>query len=288
VIDKKIRIGIDSRGDLYYVARVQHMTGRPEVRTLARFEASHVTGHHLLVDAGLVFAVSDSNVLRKNLHFPGVGQYDPEMLVNFEMTQSLIEREHNFCFDTVLFSNDNRFIGLAVRKEHLDNLSKPFLSCETDDSTECHFMVRAKALGMGYITYCRSEVGEFVCLADFANKEVSICFVFRNQISGLTYLPTDKLDLESKTGLDKMAVEFKTILNFELVRHREQGISIPLSALVLSGDIADDRIKTTLQKYFTTKISSPEISGGFFPDPQKMKGIPLERYLVALGLATGE
>jgi hypothetical protein len=82
-----------------------------------------------------------------------------------------------------------------------------------------------------------------------------------------------------------MAVEFKTVVNFKLAMFLQDGVTVPLSALLLSGDNVEGEVCKVLERFFSVDIDTPKINSGFFAQPSELTSIPLEKYLVALGLA---
>jgi hypothetical protein len=81
-----------------------------------------------------------------------------------------------------------------------------------------------------------------------------------------------------------MMLELKTIINFKLAALADDGITVPLSLIAVSGDSVSDKMKGTMSRTFSSTVASPVISAGFFPDRSDLSKIPLDSYLVALGL----
>ncbi|MEA3296417.1 MAG: hypothetical protein U9R56_00960, partial [candidate division Zixibacteria bacterium] len=157
-------IGIDYRDDLYYVARIQHHAGRSEVKVLARFERMHVRGHQLLEEGSFVFSVPDDKVIARNINIANCRGFDSDLLARFELAQSLIDDEREFCFDVIPTNRQGRFLGLTVRRSILGELSEPFYNGSTDSPIQAAYKIRSAALGRGYIDFCQRETGEFICL----------------------------------------------------------------------------------------------------------------------------
>jgi hypothetical protein len=92
--------------------------------------------------------------------------------------------------------------------------------------------------------------------------------------------------MTSASGLEKMAVELKTIVNFKLSTFSQRNISIPLSAVFVSGSQLDVQAGDILREYFSVGIREVVLNSSLFPHPDKMSEILAGDYLVALGLTT--
>ena len=85
--DIQTRVGIDFRGDLFYVARIDHAVGRQEVKALMRLERQHLGDHHLLQGGQPVLAIADENIIVKKLVVNG--NHDTDLRTRFELAQTL-------------------------------------------------------------------------------------------------------------------------------------------------------------------------------------------------------
>ncbi len=280
-----VTVGIDRRSGLYYVARIRHQAGRPEVKALARFEYRHIRGHYLLRDATQVLAVPDDRVTVKDLQVDTAGPFDGAALAKFECTQAVLDPESDFCFDWLATDKEGRGLGLTVRKSSLVDLSAVLAPTPPEPVPGLKFQLRATGLGRGYLEFCRRETGDFYCLVDFTDELASICYIFYGRIIGVGYLDTRHFDLSKQSGLEQMAVELKMVVNFRLAAFMEQEISVPLSGLIATGEAINEEARGILRKYFPVGVHAPRISPAYFPNQEKMAHIPLDKYLVALGLA---
>lgn len=279
----KARIGIDYRNGLFYAARVEHPAGRPEVKALIRFERSQLVGHHLLEGAKVIFGVPDSDVILKSISLNS-RRSDVQLEARFELAQSLLEDEKDFRFDTIATGQNNRYLGLIIRRTQMESNLRDLLGEASASFADSACQMRAAALARGYLTFCQLPRGDLICLADFGDRRLSIAFVYQARVIGLTHMALDRFDLSTKPGLEKMAVEFKTIANFKLCSFFEDGITLPLSALIVSGDGIDREAIAAMEKYFPIELDHPRLNAGFFSGQSDMPGIPFEKYLVALGL----
>jgi len=283
-----VGVGIDCGDGHFHLARVRQDAGWPQVQALARFEFSHVKEHRLFTGGRLAFSVGDHLVMTREVAVTDPGNFDSGLLAGFESMQSVLDDCDEFRFDCVPLGTDGRYQASTVRRSVLEHLTRPLESGFLDISGGVDYVLRSAALGRGYIMFSRPAPEAFVCLADLHDRVISVCFVYQGMIVGLTHLVTDRFNLIGDAGLERMAVELRTLVNFKLASLSENGISIPLTSLVLSGEKADGRVRSVLQKYFSAQVEVPHIANSFFPDPAATSGVPLEKYLVALGLAAGE
>ncbi|RKX25796.1 MAG: hypothetical protein DRP47_09220 [Candidatus Zixiibacteriota bacterium] len=282
---EKTAIGIDYFDDIYHVARVIHGGGRPSIQALVQYEQSQMKNHPLLEGGEIVMSVPDDKIIVKDIHLETVGGVDLNDQARFEMTKSLLDDDTDFYLDVIDTGIENRYIALAIHRQTLnDDIIDPF-SQTTNLLQKPRGLTRGIALGEGYIAFCRPHGGELICLANYVNDLLSICFVLRQHIVGLSYLNIGRLDLSTRQGQKAFAMELKTMINFKLANFFENGITLPLTALLVSGNKIDDTIMSELGRYFPVSVNRPQFNTGFFSEPEEASSIPLENYLVALGLA---
>ena len=285
-------MGIDYRSGRYYTARVRQDASERKVTALVTATESELKEHQVLQGEDIIFSVPDNEVVVKNLHLSQADKWDTDLLARFELSQSLLDDENEFCFATLSTGQPNRCLGLVTRRRNLEQLTDSLFSSLNPASLSPKYEMRAVALAKGYLNFCHPKQGELVCLADFGDNVASICFVSHGDIIGLAHLPPSWFDrsgsaltgLNSEPGLKKMVVEFKTVVNFRLPSLFEEGVTPPLSALIVSGDGSDSPVKSTLEQHFQVPVTSPRIDRRFLgEDAAAMEG-PLEDYLVAMGL----
>jgi len=278
----KCTVGIDYLCGFYYAVKVQQRGSGPHVTALVRLEKPHLAEYHWLDDAEIILSVPDNEVIVKNLHLNRTGSWDVNLQTQFELSVLMLDGPEEFCFDTVYTGNKNRYLGLITRRQNLEQLSSLLFSEAESPVSSPKYRMRAVALAKGYLNFCHPEEGKFICLADFSDDIVSICFIHEGNIVGLAYLPTDRLDWSSTQGLKKIAVDFMTIVNYKLTSIHGDGVTEPLSALFVSGGSDKAGIRTALERYFSV-VTTPKIDTRLFTDPTA-SDIPLENYLVSLGL----
>jgi len=277
-------IGIDHRDDIYYVARVHYGSGRPEVKALARFESGHLAGHHLIESGCPVLSVPDRLVRVSSLNLEPSEAFSVKDRTAFELAQMQLEPEDDFAFDSLPIDDSGRCLGMAVRRTALDRLSE---CLGPNGGTERHavsYRPRAEALGRGYLTFCRANAGELVCLTDVVGGCFSICFICDRRIVGLAHVECPGADETQPADAERLALEFRMVVNYQLSVLMEQGTSLPLSALVLCGASDQGALSDAMRRYFPSEVTPPQLHDGFFADSSRINHLRLDKYLVALGL----
>jgi hypothetical protein len=274
---------VDVRDGLFYAARIEHHTGRQEVLELACLEYGQVGDSRLLQGGDVLVSVPDELVLVKKVSIAAGNDIDTE--ARFELAQTLPEDEDQYFFDILGTGRDGRFLGLAVRRDRLNDYTGelPGVAAGTNGPAGC--IMRAAALAAGYVGFCRKPGGDLICLADFVESAVSLAFLYQNATMDLCHLPVRKVDLDSSAAMEKLAIELKTLVNFKTASLFSEGITTPLSTMIVSGDCITDDAINTLKKFFAIDINHPVINTGFFSSQADLVSVPLEKYLVALGLA---
>ncbi len=280
--NNSITIGIDNRDGTYFVARVDQTKGRPDIKALIRFDEEHFNGHHLLEGNRIVVSIPDNQIMIKYVRLPSFDNAD--LKVRFELETALGETPENYLFDIIPTKLDNYYLGLTVRKALTHTLIKPFVQQNGDINFSTGGTMRAAALARGFLTYCQQSGGEFGAIVDFGNRTASIAFYYKQQIVDLCGLPLETNYFNDTDAYQKVIIELKTLLNFKLAALQENGISIPLSKIFVISEFLDEKMIETLQKNLKIEIARPEIHTGFISEQNKNHEIPLDKYLVALGL----
>jgi len=279
-------IGIDCRDEYYYTARVSTVDERCEIQTLARFKKEHLKGHQYLQGNQITFCLPDKEVQVKILHLKNSNISDLDALVRFEMSQLMLDDESDFDFSYLTTGDNGRYLGLGYRKSFREELLRHY---GFDDSDAVAAMVqikmRAVALGEGLLKFCHFSPGELVCLVDFNGTVISICFLYQGHIIDLAYMVLDKSNLSEERAKKTFAANFKTLVNFRTGLLFREGVTVPLAALIVTGDKIEEQLKKELEKYFPVGIRKPRIIQEYLPGPAESDEISLEKYLVALGLA---
>ena len=282
--DNSVRIGVDCRGDLMYAARVCHDGTRPQVKALVRLSRTHPEKHELLEDGEVVLAVPDDQVIVKRLTLPDSPAADRPERARFEMSQTLLENELSFRFDTIDTGQQDRLLGLIMRRESLSNIVERNTGGLFAERPSLSYQMRAVALGRGYIEFCRRQAGELVCLVDFHDQLASVCFVYQRHVLAVTHMRAANPDSRQLSDLPRLAVELKTLVNLQLSLLFSEGITVPLSILIVTGEAVTEQVTEALARHFPGGVAAPRINSGFFADPSKLNEIPIDNYLISLGL----
>lgn len=281
--ESSTKIGIDNSDGIFHVARIKYCSGRPEIKALFTFEKSFSGEQNLLEGGKIIFSVPDNEVIMKKIILDN-NENDCNLRARFEMEQSLLEDEKNFCFETITTGKKNNFLGLIVRKQLLEKTVLNLSDYKKESMTDIAYQMRAVALAKGYLNFCRLSGGELISLVDINKQIASIAFIYRNKIIDLTYMVMDKYDINTNDGKKKLSVDLRTVINFKLAGFLEQEISVPLSSLVVSGQSIDEETTALLKNCFPIDIETPKINPGFLSTEIDLSQIPLEKYLLALGL----
>ena len=282
--DSSVRIGVDCRGELMYAARVCHDGMRPQVKALVRLSRTHPKEHELLDDGEIVLAVPDDQVIVKRLVLPDAPSSDRPERARFEMSQAVLEDESLFQFDTVDTGQKDRLLGLIMRQESLLHLSGRNTGGLFAERQPLSYRMRAVALGRGYVEFCRPQAGELVCLVDFHDQLASVCFVCQKHVLAVSHMGLDNSGRRNLSDLPRLAMELKTLVNLQISLLFSEGITVPLSTLVVTGEGVNQRLMEALSQHFPGGVRTPEIYSGFFADPSKLNQIPIDNYLISLGL----
>ncbi|MFH1687457.1 MAG: hypothetical protein ABIE70_08055 [bacterium] len=280
--DKATTVGIDVGPQQCFVARVENQSGRPQIKALARFNRERLSGHPLLAHCRRVFSVADDHALVKRLAVDPVEGYRIEDLARFEMSQCMIEAQAAFHFQVAAGSGSDVVLGCAVHREHFERLKG--LVAVDDGVAPAEFHVRAVALAKGHRTYCRSGSGELEVLMDLGADVASIAVVHRGDLVDTAFLKLDRFDLECDHDRRRLCRELRTVVNFRLADLAHDGVSVPPSAVMISGENSRPEVYEAMASVFACRIAPPQLSPAFFPNRTDLDRLPLALYLVALGL----
>ena len=282
--DNSVRIGVDCRGDLMYAARVCYDGTRLQVKALVRLSRTHPEKHELLEDGEVVLAVPDDQVIVKRLVLPDEPADDRYERARFEMSQAMLEDEGGFRFDTVDTGRPDRLLGVIMRQEALSKLTETNTGGLFAERPALSYRMRAVALGRGYAEFCRQQAGELVCLVDFHDQLASVCFVYRTHVLAVSHMRLNNPERRPLADLPRLAIELKTLVNLQMSLLFSEGITVPLSSLIVTGEGVTGKLTEALARHFPGGVGSPQINTGFFADPSKLNEIPIDNYLISLGL----
>lgn len=284
--DQTTKIGIDWFDDLVYAARVDSSKAEPEIKALLRLPRTGTIKHHLLEDGQLQLALPDNKVIVKRIRLTGANPKEYDRQSRFELIQSVLEDESEFLFDAVATNQNDIFLGTIIRRDALTSDEIFDHTTLSNDSGTPGYLMRAIALGRGYLTFCKEEAGDLICLADLSSRNASLCFIHKREIVGTAWMNTEKIDINHEKDVSRLAVELKTVLNYQVSSIAADGIKAPLAAVLLSGTKSGRGLIDRLKRNLTIDLRPPRFNSRFLADPSQMEKIPFESYLIPLGLAT--
>lgn len=286
--DHREVIGIDTGGDRIHIARVDLGSGRPQVKALARFEDLPISEHHLLHDGQWRLAIPDDCALVKRLHIVPYGGISPTDLAAFEMMSSLLDDSDEFLIQTIDTGRIDRSLGIAIRRTVAASLLSDALGTPAANTNHIECTVRAAALGNAYLGFCRRQGTGLVALVDWSGQVASICLLYDDRIADLAQVDLRSVGASSERRIGAAVAQIQTVLNFRAAALAEDGIGVPLSRLVVSGDRCDQELRDRLAQSLDRPVDLPEVSPAYFPDQLDLDRLPLAQYLVALGAAVSE
>ena len=280
-----IYTGVDRRDRGTFVATTGSESGRTAIQSLRQITEETDSPADWVGNAGVRVAIPEPPAMVKSIRIAAGDEPPVEDRLRFEMSCSLLESADKFIFATQATGNDCRYLGMMLRRDraarYCDSLGCDFES----NGNRLSFQLRAIGLGLGYLTFCRKEEAELVCLTDLTSSAASICLVSGSHIVDVASLATADFDLQTEAGRERFAVDLKTIINFRQATLMEAGISVPVSSLLFAGDDVDDGFREIVGKYFPVGVKAPRMHDGFLAgldidDPEL-----LTLFLVALGMA---
>jgi hypothetical protein len=279
-MNPQTKIGIDRTSGGVRIASVEHENGRPVVRKLDYLADVSSIGD-TFAGVSQRWAVADNEVIVKALYLRAADESELRSRCLFELQRSVIEPREKFDFDVLVPTHGQGQVGLIYRRALLDRL---LAGGESSSLAHRSWLVRSAALALGFLTFGRHIPGELIALADIADRLVSVCLVFKRDILSLTHVVMHGLDLRSSPAVARLAIEFKTVLNFKLAELSSRGMTLPLSALYVTGDQVSADVREVFSHYFPLGVTAPEINEAYFPE-HSGSAQDLAGYLVALGLA---
>jgi len=278
-------VGIDHRSGHYYLARVRHEASGHEVISLDTIAESDMQKDLVRAGEPVILAVPDNQVVVKNLRIHDEGRWEARHLAQFELSMSLLDDENEFCFAILPTRDANHCLGLMTRRRNLARIGNSlFPSGVGVADVSPKYEMQAVALGKGYINFCHPKGGDLVCLVDFGNDAASICIVLKHKIIDVACLSMDGFYPDQEQGLNKMAIEIRTVVSFRLASLFHSSAP-PLSALHISGNVRDSSIGNVLEQHFQITVTTPKVNEQLLAASSVGVRSGLEKYLVAMGLA---
>lgn len=233
----------------------------------------------ILSDAPVSIGIPGKEMIIKPLRMkPSEGQ-DITPRLKFELASSLLEPESQFLFEIMPTTKDENYLGLVFRRDRLNELRNLFLASE--DTRDVRYINRSQALAKGYIHFCEPLRDGLVAVVHVSDIEVSFCILFNKKTVSLGHLTVDNYNFADDRAFKRLSLDLKTVINFKLNTLAAEGLSIPLSAFILSGEFSNLILADQLTSCFGIEVTQAKIKSTLnlnTPDPKTGTA------LIALGL----
>jgi len=276
--------GVARLGGRIFAARIENDGIRWKVTSLLTSD-DNLTGENL-GSGRLFFGVDTRLAVVKKIQIKNNSPIEASDIARFEMAQSLLDDPDRFYFDTLPLESNNgykRFMSIAYHRDQIDELIDMYQEKLRKPSG---FKLDAVALANGYNTFCRIDRGELQVLADIETDMVTLAILNQGKLYGINRLESVPGEEISSDSARKLASEFKLTLSYHQAELFQDGITVPLSRIILSGRHARDEFLTAaLKDQFSTEISLPHFHDGYFePASDTIDRYHPEQFLIPLGL----
>lgn len=277
--------GITLLGGVLHAVRVENDGARWKV-TAMMASADRFDGE-TLESGRLFFGVDSRLAVIKKVAVSSDDTFDPKRIARFEMAQSLLEGPDQFYFDTLPLETVNdhpRFMAIAYHKDKINDLINHYRDTLRKPAG---YKLDAVALAQGYAAFCRAEPGEVQVLADIETDIVTVAVLYKGKLFSVGQLETAPGEEITGAVAKKIAAECKLTLSFYLSELFHEGITVPLSRIIVSGyHAANDDIIHALSERFSAEVVRPQFHKGYFDAVADLiDSHPPERFLIPLGLA---
>ncbi len=279
-----IRIGIDPVGSNYLAAQVEKHEAKVRVLALSRIAQGDLTRSLLSDHGAVVLSVPDNAIILKNINISQKPSNSVDNIIRFELQHALPDPPADYCYDVVETGDSTRALAVVVRKEKLEKITCLIQTSENENVRPDGFVARSIALGRGFLQFCSNDTERLVCLADFAGERVSLCFVLRSIIITCASFDRTQIELDTESGLARLAAELKTIINFKLSELAARGLEVGLSRLVVSGGILNQVQQEAIASKLGVQLEAPIFDRLLSDNPVIDTGLPISEFLVSLGL----
>ncbi len=273
-------VGIDISDNQLLIAEVLHDSVRPQVVKLEATEIPEKESIAFAPDLNVTLSIPDKQVTVRHMRLKPDDSFDLGSRCQFEMSSSLLEDINNFQFDCLISKSRERQLGLIYRRTLIYEL-KAQTGFDSEQDVTC--ISRAVALGRGLIAFGEHVPDEFFALADFSDRTVTICLIYKREIVDIARLSADKTSLTNSADLEHLIIELKTLINFRIAALAEQGITLPLSSLIINSELIDTGGIDLIKRYFPVGVSRASINTGFLGEKIDSQLAP-EKFLISLGL----
>ena len=278
--DANTRLGLDCRGDLLYAARVTPDGGRPQIKALLRLPTGRELDHDLLKDARRILSIPENLITTRIHNLVDDEQIPIQKRALFEVSTALPGELEDFLIDLVETPVKRNQLSFVARRKLIIDYSLSVLG----NGGDLQFKTRALAMCNGYLNFASLTPGELICMADATDRIVSACLIYRKKMVAMFGIDMGGKNVDDDATWKRIIAEFNTLLNHRLEILFTQGITVPLASIIVTGHFAREDCQDILRRKLSVEIGRPQINRGFFVDPDSVDQVPVEDYIVALGL----
>lgn len=282
--DTSRTIGVARCLDYLRAAQVENDGARIVVRSLEVFAADDA---HEAREGRLFFNVPERMAILKAILARTGSPIEAADIVQFEMAQSLLDSPEMYYFDALPLCDrpgGRRYISVAYPRRAVDLLIADY---HRQMRRPSGFKLNAVAMVDAYLKFCQPEPGDLQLLADLEADTVSLAIVYQRKLRAIGWLDIKLGDTITPGTARTLAVECKLVTGYYLNQLLDDGIGVPLSRVILSGQYADDAlIQTSLSDQMAAEIILPPFNPGYFQlENQDEMPSHLEKFMIPLGLA---
>lgn len=276
--------GATRRGNKILAARVENNGARLLITSLKTSD-DNLNGD-TMASGRLFFGVDERQAIIKKIAVRKNSGIDAARVAEFELEQSLLENPDQYYFDFLPIDENGpqqRIISIAYHRRRIDEAMEEYTRLLRKPSG---FKLDAVALAAGYLNFCRSEPGKLQILLD-VDRDGAVMTILVNG----TIRACDRIALAGEGELEisrarQLTSELKLTVNYHLDELFREGITVPPSRIILTGNLAGNRnLLDAIGERFATEIKHPQINEGYFGGQKIDNWERAADFLIPLGLA---
>ena len=272
-------------GKRLLAARVENDGTRLKITSL--LTSDDTLNGETIENGRLFFNIDERMAIVKRITVKQSSFIEAAQVAQFELSQSLLEPAESFYFDNLPLDSRNgskRFLSIAYHRPAVDKMIHAY---ETQLRKPSGFKLDAVAMTAGYLTFCRVEPGDLQVLTNIESDLITISFLYRKKLEAVNRMEVSLNDDLSASEARNLAADFKMTLSFQIAEMFNDGITVPLSRILLCGTYArNDLLKAALAEQFTAEIALPRFHEGYFePIEGTIGNHRPEQFIIPLGLA---
>jgi len=277
--------GVARRGKRVTAARVINDGARTSVTDLLVVDDAF--NSETLESGRLFFNVAERVAVVKKIVIKKSTLIDATAQVYFEMSQALLEPSEKFYFDALPIEDVNgckRYLSIAYHRTPVDDQIAEYTNRLRKPSG---FKLDAVALADGYLHFCRVEPGELQVIANVDVDDILLAVLYKRQLHAIGSMACVPGETLSDERAARLAGEMKMTLAFQMAELFNDGITVPISRLILSGQHAEnDVLRKALSRQVSGEVDLPHFNTGYFSVPEDtLKICKPHEFLITLGLA---